>query len=270
MGTRGACGWRKGGIDKVSYNHFDSYPEGLGEDVVEFIKNHKGTDGYKLQCEVFDKIVLVGEQTVPTKEQIEECKGYLDLGVSGQSDQDWYCLLHEAQGDLGAYTDEGLKYMTDSSGFLTDSLFCEWAYIINLDTNRLGVYKGFNNDRNAKGRYAALGEYKAGTDIYYGVALIVEIPLDVVANFPKESFSAIVYQEIRLMKVAAGELLSDEKKKEYIYDGGVRCPYCQSDDITSMGPIHLDDGGAWQQIQCNSCNKRWTDIYSLSAIEEED
>jgi len=31
MGTRGAYGFRKNGIDKVTYNHFDSYPEQLGE-----------------------------------------------------------------------------------------------------------------------------------------------------------------------------------------------------------------------------------------------
>ena len=38
MGTRGAIGWSKGGVTKVTYNHFDSYPDGLGLDVVKYLK----------------------------------------------------------------------------------------------------------------------------------------------------------------------------------------------------------------------------------------
>lgn len=30
MGTRGALGFIKAGEHKVTYNHYDSYPEGLG------------------------------------------------------------------------------------------------------------------------------------------------------------------------------------------------------------------------------------------------
>ena len=34
-------------------------------------------------------------------------------------------------------------HMIDSHRFMADSLFCEWAYIIDLDNMRLLVYKGF-------------------------------------------------------------------------------------------------------------------------------
>ena len=55
---------------------------------------------------------------------------------------DWYCLLRHAQGDLNVYKN-GLRYMIDNHDFIKDSLFCEYAYIINLDTKRLEFYVGF-------------------------------------------------------------------------------------------------------------------------------
>lgn len=59
--------------------------------------------------------------------------------------------------------------------FLRDSLFCEYAYLINLDTNMLEYYQGFNKNPNEKGRYA---KYTVDDEKkYYGVKLIQEIPL---------------------------------------------------------------------------------------------
>jgi hypothetical protein len=41
----------------------------------------------------------------------------------------------------------GLK---NSKSFAADSLFCEWAYVINLDNDTLEIYKGFNTKRLSK------------------------------------------------------------------------------------------------------------------------
>lgn len=38
MATRGVCGVRVNGVDKLSYNHNDSYPGGIGRAVVAFAK----------------------------------------------------------------------------------------------------------------------------------------------------------------------------------------------------------------------------------------
>ena len=35
MGTRGAFGFLVDGETKVTYNHWDSYPSGLGQDLVD-------------------------------------------------------------------------------------------------------------------------------------------------------------------------------------------------------------------------------------------
>lgn len=172
MGTRGIYGFRKNESDKLTYNHYDSYPEGLGRNVVEFINGHSIEDLNK----IYDNIILVDEDSIPTQEQIEECKQWENLSVSKQDEQDWYCLLRDAQGDLSAY-DRGLKYMIDNHDFIFDSLFCEYGYIINLDTNRLEIYVGFQKVQDETSRYVV--ENKNETE-YYPCKMVTEIDLQVI------------------------------------------------------------------------------------------
>lgn len=133
MGTRGAVGFYKDGKEKVGYNHWDSYPSGLGQVVVNYLKG-KTIDELKKFC---DEIKLTGS--------------------------------HNALNDEEEFNSEFEDYKT----FLHDSLFCEYAYIINLDTGMLEFYTGFNQDPDAKGRYA-----KFSCDDYNGVVLKQEIPLE--------------------------------------------------------------------------------------------
>lgn len=136
MSTRGAIGFRLNGKNKVTYNHFDSYPASLGQNVLQFCRETDDWDKVKEQVEA---IRLVQRLSVPTNQDIELCKEFADLGVSNSSLHDWYCLLRKAQGDLAAYLKVGV--MIDSEQFLQDGLFCEWHYIINLDDMVLEIYK---------------------------------------------------------------------------------------------------------------------------------
>jgi len=167
MGTRGAMGFRKDGIDKVTYNHFDSYPSYLGKALIEFCQKHTIDEMEKM----FNKIKLVDEDEEPTQEQIEVCLEYYDRQY-GSLPGDWYCLLRKGQGDLNCNVKTG--YMIDSAAFLIDSLSCEYAYIINLDTKMLEIYKGFSKSPG-KGRYANFKDDQESE--YYGVNLVNEIPL---------------------------------------------------------------------------------------------
>ena len=138
MGTRGLYGIRKDGIDKCTYNHWDSYPDYLGRKVLNFCAKHNIKELSKL----YDNIKIVYENEIPTKEQIETCKklGYANFGVSTGSETDWYCLLRNLQGNFHAYTDcinNGNKmYMLDYADF-KDSPFCEYTYIIDIDNEVL-------------------------------------------------------------------------------------------------------------------------------------
>jgi hypothetical protein len=167
MGTRGMYGFYKEGETKATYNHFDSYLDGLGNDVAKFVR---ATPIQELN-EIFDRVELVDDEKEPTEEQIKHCEQWSDFNVSTGSPKDWYCLLRNAQGNLDAYK-VGLKYMSDGSKFIKDSLFCEWAYIINLDDNVLEIYKGFQK-KPQDNRY----KIEESDNGYWHCALIKTFPL---------------------------------------------------------------------------------------------
>ena len=139
MSTRGAVGIRLGGIDKIGYNHADSYPDGLGMEIIMYLK---------------------GKNAEMLKRAFEE----IESG-DGAEDDVWDWHEHRFNARFGDYR-----------GFMADSLFNEWSYIINLDDGELEIYHGFNKDPNAGGRYASL-ERKNDAG-YRGVALAERIPLE--------------------------------------------------------------------------------------------
>ena len=55
-------------------------------------------------------------------------------------------------------------------------------------------------------------------------------------------------------------------EKEYINEGGTKCPECDSIDI-SGGIVEVDAGGAWQDVSCAECGATWQDIYTLTSFD---
>lgn len=140
MSTRGYVGIRKNEIDKGGYNHFDSYPTGLGESVLTFIKDNT----IESLNSIYDRIVM-----------------------------------KENAGDVWDYNRAEInESFEEYNNFLFDSLFCEFAYIINLDENVLEFYIGFNKNPEADGRYA----YKIGERGYCGVRLAKTMKLEDIMN----------------------------------------------------------------------------------------
>lgn len=67
--------------------------------------------------------------------------------------------------------------MIDSEDFLHSGLWCEYAYIINLDTEMLEFYVGGTNGQEINGRYKDAEKDDMG---YGGVHLIGEFPIKTV------------------------------------------------------------------------------------------
>lgn len=170
MGTRAAFGFHVDGKDKLSYNQYDGYPTGLGIKVFKdcIILKQMGWD--KLADKVRG-IRMVNPEKKPTLNDVGSFSQYSDPTVNGGNG--YYSLLRELQGELAEIVKAGI--MTQDNNFIKDSLFCEWAYILNIDTKKLEIYAGFQQKKHNKGRY---GKCRKTRDNYYACALIHEIDLD--------------------------------------------------------------------------------------------
>jgi hypothetical protein len=114
----------------------------------------------------------------------------IDLEVGRQSLDDWYCVTRGARGDPALLLKLGV-YNKDAAEFARDSLFCEYAYILNFDTKEIEFYKGFNHDPQAAGRYAKIDKpYVVGSsgNQYYGIALVGECPFGEIPDNWKDKF----------------------------------------------------------------------------------
>jgi hypothetical protein len=136
------------------YGQWDHYPTGQGEDIVSFIRK-------KMDKKVFKK--KVSELRTMTDEDVKKC--WEDCGAG---DSDWVsCDVSDklritfpqlsrdtGSGILAMIQNGAVTSVKNSADFANDSLFCEWAYVVDLDKNVLEVYRGFNTVPTSKqGRF---------------------------------------------------------------------------------------------------------------------
>jgi hypothetical protein len=153
MGTRGAYGFRVGGKDTIFYNGHDSYPQGLGQEVVDWVKAN---------LDNFNVLREIAKQFNPSDEEYEpEC------------------------GAKGLHLTILLKTGAAHNDFLKNSLFCEYAYIVNFDTNNLELYRGANRNKSTRGRYA---DFRIPTIKYHGVYLVGEFDFSNIPDNWKDIF----------------------------------------------------------------------------------
>lgn len=184
MGTRNLTLVQLNGAYKIAqYGQWDGYPSGNGLIVLNFLKNHD----IEVFCDKVKHAHLVTEE--------EYAKYWLELGVDvkkeklisiGLSEQ--FKALHPSlDRDMGAdileyvYNHEGKIDLNDSLDFAKDSLFCEWAYVIDLDKNTFEVYEGFNNEELTPNDRFYFNGYKS--EEFYPIRLKKSYELD---NLPSE------------------------------------------------------------------------------------
>ena len=178
MGTRGCLGFGVDEKEYITYNHWDSYPSGVGVNVLNWLRVNK--DDLEPFIEAARNLIVIDrDDRKPTAEEKEKLRTYSNLDVSEQSEDDWYCLLKETHGNPGAILESG--FLVDSSDFPYDSLFCEWGYLIDFNNNRLEVYKGFQGSPHNEGRFADMSRVydpDYTTDKYYPVKLVATFDFD--------------------------------------------------------------------------------------------
>lgn len=170
MGTRHLIAVQLDGEYKIAqYGQWDGYPEGQGARVLEFLKE-TNPDAF---------IAQLRRLRWATDEQIEDAwvaagavrgSSFTSLEVAEQVKNAHPELSRDTSTEildvvLRAAVPENLL-MHNSIAFAQDSLFCEWAYVIDFDADVFEVYKGFNKNPVLEGRFA--GPRMSGHDNSYG------------------------------------------------------------------------------------------------------
>lgn len=159
MGTRGFAGFVVNGEVRASYNHFDSYPTGLGRSVAkaaaEWTREARLSE---VRVKAENMRLLAEDVKVPDPEAAGDMS---DMNEA-------FHVYRGQQGDLDAMLWSGVM-VTMHSTWPADSLFCEWGWLVNLDTCELEVYAGFQMANvPGLGRFAHLRDPDPDSDSEYG------------------------------------------------------------------------------------------------------
>jgi hypothetical protein len=172
MGTRNLTLVQKDEKIRIAqYGQWDGYPSGQGVTVHAFIKNANLTEFAKqVDRVVFSTEAMRGAKALQTKldklfktmsdeQTARKCYSAHEI-IDKVFDRDekfiYECWTRDTCANilnviLNAPEKPKKIFLKDETGFAGDSLFCEWAYLINLDTNELEVYRGFNQKKLPKG-----------------------------------------------------------------------------------------------------------------------
>jgi hypothetical protein len=142
MGTRGLFGFLYKGIYYIFYNHWDSYPAGLGKNLINEIKKAIVENRLDEWKEKVTLMRIIKEGDLPTSEDIENLKWCTDLSVDNRSTSNWYCLLRGCQGSFEGVLKSGICL----EGYSLENAYSCWAdysYVLDFDTNTFKIYGGY-------------------------------------------------------------------------------------------------------------------------------
>ena len=185
MGTRHLTAVQLDGEYKIAqYGQWDGYPSSQGVDVLKFL-NTANLEAFR------DKLRKL---KWATPEQIEDAwvtagatrgTDNVSVGTANKLEQQHPELSRNTGAKIldvvATSPDPSQLLMVDRIEFAQDSLFCEWAYVIDLDANILEVYEGFNKNPVAEGRFAGpvqIGHDGPGSNGYGPVTLVKTYPLN--------------------------------------------------------------------------------------------
>jgi hypothetical protein len=147
MGTRNlACVVKNGEYKLARYCQWDGYPSGQGRDILEFLRND------------FDRTTFeVGLANIKEVTTAQLKQFWTDCGADPKCDwvtleisEKFKTVYPELSRDpnhasiLKGIQTGTVQWSNPELNFVSDSLFCEWCYVIDLDKGTFEIYKGFN------------------------------------------------------------------------------------------------------------------------------
>lgn len=189
MGTRNLTCVVLGGEYKVAqYGQWDGYPSGQGLTALRFCR--------EMDKEVF--ITKLVDLRFLSDEDADAINAELKSDHSLMNEGKKYGHLSRDRGaeilDIVYKAAPGSIKLQDQLHFAADSLFCEYAYVVDFDKNTFEVFRGFNKTPLAEGERFAFLDGKADqehrADKYTPVKLIHTF--DLAALPTDEEFLAIL------------------------------------------------------------------------------
>jgi len=180
MGTRGLTVMvRDGNTVVAQYGQWDHYPSGQGLTALAFCRDVLATeDGRAAFADKLARCRFISKEEYLQRQREalggpEEMAGFLNMEEVRKIDAALPYITPEAFDELDEDTQIALAkwygskilglimeapgevLLFDQSDF-ADSLMCEWAYVVDLDSKTLEVYEGFNKSGKAEGRFSSL------------------------------------------------------------------------------------------------------------------
>jgi hypothetical protein len=190
MGTRNlTCVVKNGEIVVAQYGQWDGSPEGQGSTCCDFIQN---ADLEKFSQNL-DGLEELTEETISQRYRAcgSDGSGWVDMGVA----KSWPWLSRDCGAGILNYILEGqCKEVVLSTSFAVNSLFCEFAYVLDMDREVLEFYTGFQQESHNKGRFAEM-EREDSSRKYYPVRLTLEIPFSEIKERGAEALLELTREE---------------------------------------------------------------------------
>ena len=181
MGTRNLTMVQFNNEIKVAqYGQWDGYPSGQGATILEFCSNGVNLEKLKLKLE---KVRFFREgEPLEFNKKLEEKDAYTHWLYDNYNHRDIGGKILERI--VESEEDEEEIILENEYDFGYDGLFCEWAYCVNLDTNKLEVYKGFGKRPLGKKQRFYKENQKPDEYGYYAIRMVKQFDLN---NLPSEA-----------------------------------------------------------------------------------
>jgi len=186
MGTRNLTIVISNGETKVAqYGQWDGYPEGQGKTILGTLKQiiHSGQLGqFKTKIDTLSWLTKEDAEKIENDNEWEVNYPYLSRDCGGQIIEAIHFGTMEVHAGIGERKKVEVKVigLTNEEEFAADSLFCEWAYVIDLDKGTLEVFNGFNKEplTEADRFYPLQERVKERDEKYYPIKLLISYPLE--------------------------------------------------------------------------------------------
>jgi hypothetical protein len=191
----------------AQYGQWDGFPDGQGITILAFLQDKSNIEKLK---QIIPKLHFETEQDIKDKKEFAKSLGSTN-GCLDYKQAALYDMQYPLENpNLGAgvlnklleYNNLSEIVLVNSEDFARESLFCQWAYVIDLDKNTLEVYKGLNRlEVSKEERFYNLNDPKNN---YRPIKLVQSFSIDKLPD--AEKFINECYVEQKKMEVSHKDL----------------------------------------------------------------